>query len=193
MPKKFRNQYRIKSSRLSDYDYNQNGIYFVTICTKNKEEFFGKIKNGKMILNDIGKIVNKFWKEIPKHFPFVKLDIHQIMPNHIHGNLEIIKNDSVVETHNYASLRHRRTKQQTNATYKNKFGPQSKNLASIIRGFKSSVKRWCNENNQNFAWQPRFYDRIVRNDNELNRIKEYILANPQMWKRDRNNIENLWM
>lgn len=68
-------------------------MYFVTICAKNREEFFGEIKNGKMILNKIGKIADKFWQEIPSHFSYANLDEYKIMPNHVHGILEIINNN----------------------------------------------------------------------------------------------------
>ena len=74
-----------KSIRLLDYDYSQNGLYFITICTKNRECIFGEIKNDEIILTEIGKIVNNCWAEIPKHFPQVSLHKFVIMPNHIHG------------------------------------------------------------------------------------------------------------
>lgn len=88
MPEKFHNKYTINSSRLLGYDYSQNGMYFITICTRDKEEFFGEIENGKMKLNEMGEIADQFWLEIPRHFPFVKLDQHIIMPNHVHGILK---------------------------------------------------------------------------------------------------------
>ena len=83
-----------KYNRLKNYDYSQNGYYFVTICVKDKIEYFGKIENNKMILNEIGKIANQCWLEIPKHFPDVKLDEHIIMPNHLHG-IVVIENNPV--------------------------------------------------------------------------------------------------
>ena len=78
----YKNKYRIDTARLRNYDYSENGYYFITICTKDKEKYFGKIKNDAMILNEIGMIAEKFWLEIPKHFGFVELDqfiICQIM------------------------------------------------------------------------------------------------------------------
>lgn len=187
MSEKFKNKYTIKSVRLEKYDYSQNGMYFITICTKDRQEFFGKIKGGKMMLSDIGKIANGYWQKIPQHFPFVKLDEFIVMPNHIHGiveiNWDIIGNASLgVETQNIASLQ-----------YKNKFGPQSKNLASVIRGFKAGVKRYATVNDIYFAWQSRFYDHIIRNEKSLRKIREYIRINPQMWERDRNNLEDMFI
>ncbi|MDO9231483.1 MAG: transposase [bacterium] len=185
MSELFKNKYTIKSSRLSNYDYSQNGMYFVTICTKDKEYFFGEVKNGGMVLNDVGKMADKYWREIPAHFPFVRLDEFVVMPNHVHGIVEIAKNiDASVETQNFASLQGERG---------NKFGPQSKNLASIIRGFKVGVKKYTTKNEIYFQWQPRYYDQIIRNEISLNKIREYIQINPQMWERDKNSLENIFM
>lgn len=85
MPEKFRNKYRTDTIRLKNYDYSSNGYYFITICTKNRVHYFGKIIDQKMELSEIGKIAHKCWLEIPNHFPFVVLDESIIMPDHIHG------------------------------------------------------------------------------------------------------------
>lgn len=87
----FRNKYRVSSTRLQTHDYSSNGYYFLTICTKNRENYFGEIVNNKMQLSKIGKTAKKFWREIPKHFPFVKLDEFVVMPNHVHGIIIINK------------------------------------------------------------------------------------------------------
>ncbi len=89
MPQKFQNKYKIDSRRLKNWDYRNNGAYFITICTKNRKHFFGKIVNKEMVLNEIGLLANNFWAEIPKHFPFIELGNFQIMPNHMHGVLII--------------------------------------------------------------------------------------------------------
>lgn len=78
-----------RSIRLKGYDYSQNGAYFVTICVQNRKFLFGKIRNGEMILNDAGKMIEKYWREIPKKYPNVILDAFVIMPNHMHGILII--------------------------------------------------------------------------------------------------------
>jgi len=193
---KYKNKYRIQSNRLQYYDYGANGCYFVTICTKNSVHYFGEIEThnydeivethnyASLRKTTISEIAEKFWFEIPNHFPFVVLDQFVIMPNHIHGilffeNVETHNYGKNVETHNYASLQ--------NPNNYNKFGPQSKNLGSVIRGFKSSLKRYANENNIDFAWQSRFYDRIIRNDDELNNVRKYILYNPLNWNDDEYN------
>jgi putative transposase len=86
-------RYTTNTIRLQNWDYGWDGIYFVTICTHNREPFFGKITNSKMIFSEIGLMAKKFWLEIPSHFSFVSLDAYCIMPNHIHGILTFNKND----------------------------------------------------------------------------------------------------
>jgi REP element-mobilizing transposase RayT len=84
---KYQNKYRIASARMKNYDYASNGAYFITIVTQNRDHFFGDIVDNKMILNEIGKIAQKYWDEIPQHFPFIRLDEMVVMPNNIHGIL----------------------------------------------------------------------------------------------------------
>ncbi|KKQ27812.1 MAG: hypothetical protein US42_C0005G0037 [Candidatus Magasanikbacteria bacterium GW2011_GWC2_37_14] len=181
----FRNKFLIPSTRLAGYDYSQTGYYFITICTKNKFCYFGEIVGDEIVLNDIGKMATKYWLEIPKHFPFVTLDEFVIMPNHVHGIIIINNNPPIVETQNFASLH------DNDKLYHNKFGPQSKNLSSIIRGFKIGVSKWATTNNVSFIWQARFYDHIIRDEISLHNIQQYIFNNPSMWDRDRNNPEGL--
>ena len=178
MSSKFNNKYRIESARLRNWDYGWNGAYFITICTQNRKHFFGEIKNHTMQLSEIGKMAEKYWYEIVEHFPFVKLDAFVVMPNHIHGIVIIDKqNDgAVVETQNFASLQ---------SPPKNKFGPQSKNMASIIRGYKIGVTKNAKKINPLWQWQSRYYDHIIRNDGEYYRIKNYIINNPEKWKGDK--------
>ena len=91
MQNKFKNKYRISSARLQSWDYSNNGAYFITICTQNRNHFFGKIQNQEMHLSEIGKLAEKYWLEIPEHFPFVELGNFVVMPNHFHGILIINK------------------------------------------------------------------------------------------------------
>ena len=97
MPEKFRDQYRVSSIRLPNWDYGSNAVYFITICTQNREFYFGKITEGKMNLSESGKMANHIWYEIPKHFSFVLLDEFVVMPDHIHGI--IIINKSITDCH----------------------------------------------------------------------------------------------
>lgn len=198
---KYQNKYRIASARAQWWDYGWNGAYFVTICTKNRECFFGEIRDGVMHLSQIGEIANHCWLEIPQHFPFVKLDKHVVMPNHVHGIViidkpndgrDIMDNGRNVETQNFASLRRPSNQPQSNPisptttpkTPKNQFGPQSKNLASIIRGFKTGVTINAREILADFAWQSRFHDHIIRDDQGFQRIADYIVNNPANWNDD---------
>lgn len=179
-----------KQNRLQNYDYSQNGMYFVTICTKDREEMLGEIVDGKMVLNDSGKIADECWKNIPDHFPHTRLDQYAIMPNHIHGILEII--NPVIGN------AHVRSKNAVRSDHSvgSKNNDRSKMLLSkAIHGFKSSVTRKILNPVQEriyafptkFAWQRSFYDHIIRNETELNKIREYIMTNPETWHRDRNN------
>jgi len=190
---KFRGKYRISSSRLKNWDYSADAHYFVTVCAKNQEHYFGEIINEKMELAKMGEIAQKCWQAIPDHFPFVVLDEYIVMPNHIHGILIIDKSKTAdiypVETQHFASLQ----KIPKPKWKPNRFGPQSNNLASIIRGFKIGVKKFATINNISFQWQPRFYDHIIRNESSLNHIRQYIINNPENWERDRNNPQNLYM
>ncbi len=176
MTEKYKDKYRVESTRLRHWDYSV-GSYFVTICTRDKEHYFGNIIDGIMQLSIIGEIAKQELLKTEKMRDNVKLDEWVIMPNHIHVII-VIDN---VETQRIASLRN--NKQQ----YQNKFGPQSNNLASIIRGYKIGVKKWATINNVGFQWQTRFYDHIIRDENSLNNIREYIINNPLKWELD---IEN---
>jgi len=181
MTDKYQNKYRIASARLPQWDYGWNAAYFVTICTHSREHYFGDIINGRTQLSEIGHLANKYWLEIPEHFPFVELDAFVVMPNHVHGILIINKpnDERHVETQNFASLPFES---------RNKFGPQSQNLASIIRGFKIGVTKNARKILAGFAWQSRFHDHIIRNNKSFNQIQEYIISNPQNWKKDKFNI-----
>ncbi|MDR9399065.1 transposase [Salibacter sp.] len=160
-----RKKFKDETNRLKNWDYGSNAAYFVTICTADRNHFFGEIKNTKMYLSDIGQVANQYWSEIPDHFPFVKLDAFVIMPDHIHGIIIIDKqihpNDSVIQP--------------------NKFGPQSQNLGSIVRGFKTGVTKYARMNDIEFKWQSRYHDHIIRNEKSFYRIRKYIIDNPKNW------------
>lgn len=162
---KFQGKYRIESIRAQWWDYTNNGAYFITICTKDRNHFFGKIEDGKMILLPIGQIAQQCWDEIPEHFPFVRLGAFVVMPDHIHGILFIEKDQK--ETQNFVSPQ---------------FGPQSKNLASIIRGYKVGVTKFSRKINPQFGWQSLYYDRIIFDWDAVERISKYIEDNPGNWE-----------
>lgn len=161
-----------KNNRLKEYDYSLPGYYFATICTKNMSHYFGQVTNAKMVLSEIGKSVENYWLDIPKHFPYVELDSFIIMPNHIHG---IIIIDNVVNE-DFRS-------QQTN---------KQSSLSSIIKGFKIGVTKWYRKNNSKESiWQKSFYDRVIRNERELYKIRKYILENPLKWEIEKSSSENI--
>ena len=160
------NKYR-KINRLIKYDYSQPGYYFVTICTSNRVECFGNVENGVMVLNQDGQAAEKHWIDSPAHYKNVDIDEFIVMPNHLHGII-IIK-DSKIE------------------------GLQN-NLSKIVGSYKNVVtKEIHKKGNQNFAWQASFYDHVIRKDESLDKIREYIKNNPLKWELDRNNLSNLWM
>jgi putative transposase len=168
-----------KSIRLKEYDYSQPGEYFVTICAKNHKCIFGSIVNGQIDLNERGRIVERCWKGIPEHFSNVKLDEYVIMPNHIHGIL--ILNESVGTRH-AVSLHER-------------FGkPVSGSVSTIVRSFKSAVTKRINEMHVRESaqlWQPRYYDRIIRSEKELQNIRDYIANNVITWTYNKENPEDV--
>ncbi|MCK4635541.1 MAG: transposase [Candidatus Moranbacteria bacterium] len=167
-----------KSIRLQNYDYSQNGYYFITICTKNKENYFGKIKNQKMFLNKFGKIIKEYWLKIEEVHNFVKLDKFVIMPNHIHGIIIIDKNDY----YNVGICQWQTPTEQQNI--KNINLPK-KSIPSLINHFKGAVKKLANKNNyENFTWQRNYYEHIIRNEKSLVKIQEYIICNPATWEDD---------
>ena len=213
----FKNKYRVQSARLEGYDYSNNGYYFITICTYKKQHFFGKIINKGMMLNQLGKLANKYWRQIPEHFKNIKLDEYIIMPNHIHGIIGI-DNGVYVEnaTHgcNDDDMFRGVPTNEGNATHggrdeaclvstdvdktsnpvsqqMQKISPKSGSLSVIIGSYKSIVTRESKQIINYFTWQPRFYDHIIRDDKSLNKIRQYIINNPAKWEFDRNNKQNI--
>ena len=165
-----------RSIRLKEYDYSQSGSYFVTVCTQDHEEIFGKIIDGEMLLNEIGKIVERCWKEIPNHFKDVGLDQFICMPNHVHGVIVICPKKDNVGVQNFEPLQNR---------YQHII-PQS--IGSIVRGFKSGVTKWCRKNTEiQTVWQRNYYEHVIRSEEELNKIRRYIINNPPKWEYDQEN------
>ena len=181
----FKNKFRIKSTRLPNRDYSSNGIYYVTICTKNREYILGDIVNGEIKLSPIGKIVQKYWYEIPKYFENVILDEFVIMPDHVHG-IVIINNEPCRDAINRVSTK--TINEQRGGITKNHNPMLSKSLSTIIRWYKgrSSYEINKTQNKIYFAWQSRFYEHIIRNEQELNTKRKYIINNPINWELNRN-------
>ena len=156
-----------QSIRLYRYDYSQSGAYFVTICTQNKKCFFGNMVNDKMVLNDAGRMLESVWSELPERFPHVKLDEFVIMPNHFHGIVVF-----------------RRSKHKVRS-----YGTLPDTLGRIMQAFKSITtnryiagvkqKQWPSFPGK--LWQRNYYEHVVRDENELNDIRKYIMDNPKKW------------
>lgn len=190
MNNKFQNKYRISSSRLKNWDYGKNGAYFITICTGKREHYFGEIVSvndeNEMQFNEIGKLANEFWSEIPKHFPFVELGNYQVMPNHVHGILIIDKNnvvddviDVVVETLHCDVSTDIKNERMA------KISPKPGTISTIIRSYKSVVTKNGHYIHADFEWQERFHDHIIRDSESFERIQNYIENNVANWKDDK--------
>ena len=169
----FKQKYRVESTRLAGWDYSNSGIYFITICTYGMKCFFGKIEKGEMILSQEGKIVNDEWLRTAEVRKNVILDDYQVMPNHFHGIIGLEKKvQSKLET------THRVVSTKTYRTLK------ADSIGSIIGQFKSICTKEIQNFNIDFRWQDRFHDRIIRDETELNNVREYIRYNPLKWNED---------
>lgn len=186
------------SIRLKGFDYSSNGAYFVTICTKNREEIFGSIgvvhEQPEMILNQYGKIVDQIIKLLTGRFP-LDIDTYQIMPNHTHMILVI--GDPYVGAHHDAPKNHMPTMRAIHESPLRRLSAQKRSLLSQIIGFlkmnsSKSIHQIIGAHHLPI-WQRNYFEHIIRNEIELNKIREYITLNPQTWARDRNNPENLYV
>ena len=216
-PDKFADKFKLKSSRLSNWDYSSPSMYFITICTLNHNNFFGKIINNKIELSKMGNIVKS---ELLKTFQIRKnIKLHQrvIMPNHVHILMEIKKQNnqfkcrdvlqnvsteinnninvetpcvSVIKENNQNKYHCRDVLQNVstkniNSKYFSSISPQSNSISNIIKQFKSAVTRQINPKTIFFAWQPRFYDEIIKDKKEYIIIKQYIQNNVINWQKDK--------
>jgi putative transposase len=159
-----------RSIRLRGYDYAQNGAYFVTICVAQRLCLLGDITAGVMRCSAIGAVVKSAWNDLPNHMPGLILDAWVVMPNHLHG-IVILPNEPLTQTLG-----------QTNPS-----GPKSGSLGAVVGGFKSAVSRQASASNLSLVrplWQRNYYERIVRNDRELDAARKYIESNPARWADD---------
>jgi putative transposase len=164
-----------RSIRLRGYDYAQPGAYFVTLCVHGQELIFGDISNGQLRMSRYGKIVQACWDNLPHHYAHVELDAFVMMPNHVHG---IIRLTDIVG----AGLKPVPTNDPAST--------KRHGLPEIVRAFKTfSARRINNMRGAAGApvWQRNYYEHIVRNDDELGRIREYVVNNPLGWERDPEN------
>jgi REP element-mobilizing transposase RayT len=182
----FDNKYRVKTARHPAWNYGWQGSYFITICTKDQECYFGSVKALEMHLSDVGKIVQQEWTRTADLRVDMNLDVscYTIMPNHFHAIVTIGEN-------RYNSTRrdamHRVSTPTADVLFAsaNRYGSQRKNLASIVRGFKSAVTNRARRINSDFSWQPQYHEHIIKSEEAYFRIKQYIADNPLLWKQDK--------
>lgn len=163
-----------KSVRLPEYDYAQAGAYFVTVCAFKHACIFGEIVNGEIKLNNMGAFVAEEWIKTGSIRSEILLDEWVIMPNHFHAIVVIIDG---LEKH----CRHERAYCHT------PLRSPSKNLGAMVRGFKAAATKRINQWRKTPAmpvWQRNYYEHIIRNEDDLHQIREYIQSNPQQWELD---------
>ncbi|RPJ20016.1 MAG: transposase [Chloroflexi bacterium] len=176
-----------RSIRLRDYDYASEGAYFVTIVTQGRECMFGEIVDGKMYLSNYGEIIQKWWDDIPIHFPNVETGAFVIMPNHIHGIIFIIdecRGEVISPPDNQKS---NNTGGETPPLHK-------PTLGQIVGYFKYQSTKDMNAIGNTGAitkfWQRNYYEHIIRNEKDLKQKTDYILDNPSRWEEDEENPGN---
>lgn len=172
--KKYRNKYRNASARAQWWDYGWAAAYFITICTARRKHYFGEVYKGVMQYTHLGIIADIFWHEIPNHHPMIESGEFVVMPNHIHGIL--ILNDHPATP----------PQQRSSTIGRQRFRNQGKNtISSIVGSYKSAVTKHANRLGVENGWQSRFHDHIIRNDDEYQRISDYIVNNPANWPDDK--------
>lgn len=168
-----------RSIRLKEYDYTNSGAYFITVCTWNRECIFGKIVNAEIKLSPVGEIAQQEWYNISSRFPDVELDAFVIMPNHLHGIIKV--GAPLAGALDNAIVQNIRAGTSPAPT-----------LGVIVGSFKSLCIYHCRNDGSTAGklWQRNYYEHVIRNEDELNRIREYIVNNPLQWEKDENNPVN---
>lgn len=163
--------------RLTEYDYWSPGAYFITACTFDRAFLFGEVRDGVLFLNDLGRLIHETWDWLGHHYPLVSTQEHVVMPNHFHGIILIQE----------AGSRGSRAASTDSSE-------ESPSLIRLVNAFKTVSAKRINSIRGTPGvpvWQRGFYDHIVRNELDLNRVREYIRANPLQWSVDEENPENL--
>ncbi|MFN6224118.1 MAG: transposase [Dolichospermum sp.] len=188
-----------QSIRLKGYDYSQSGLYFITICCYQRECLFGNIMNSQIILNNFGQLIKEEWLKSAEIRKEIEFDDFVIMPNHFHGiviinqeiNSDFMKNDVDFQDNNVGA--HGRSPLQQIQSSRPKISMKPKSISSLIAGFKSATTKKINiirNTPQNPVWQRNYYDHIIRNDESLARIREYVQNNPLSWENDQLHPNN---
>ena len=203
MVDRYKGKYRIPSARLKNWDYASNAPYFVTICTDNKTSYFGNVKEGKMHLSDLGQLANKYWLEIENKFPFVVLDHFVVMPNHVHGIINIDKPlfdgrdaiyrvsnsaDNPEDTDNPDAINRVSTVRKIGGVTGNNNPMLHENLSRFMHWYKGRCTFEMRKIYTKFSWQPRFHEHVIRNEESYLKITEYIQNNPLRWLEDKYHV-----
>jgi putative transposase len=178
-----------RSIRLPDYDYAQDGWYYVTICSQNHRCLFGEISQEKMILNSAGAMIEKWWRKLPEKYPGIQLDEYVVMPNHLHGIIVIVG----------AAPRGRPNPGTHSVTESGQPHRVAPTLGVIIGWFKTmSTNEYIRNVKQDGwpafekrVWQRNYYEHIIRKEKELHSIQNYIAENPMRWEEDENHPNNI--
>ncbi|MFA5878934.1 MAG: transposase [Candidatus Margulisiibacteriota bacterium] len=185
----FKNKYRIESTRLKNWNYADDGHYFVTICTKNRECWFGEIIDHEMNLNDFGAIVRNQWLWLENQYPYINLDEYIILPDHTHAIIYIENPVLTVATGRVGNMetgcmgnvetgRMGDVETGRDLSLQNSSRTKIKSLPELVGAFKTTTSKQIRMAGlSEFIWQPRYYDRIIRTEQELNNVKEYIKNN----------------
>jgi REP element-mobilizing transposase RayT len=185
---------------LKGFDYSLPGEYFITIDTKGMAEWFGKVEHGQMVRNDIGEIAHQLWLDIPNIHENALLDDFVVMPNHVHGIIGLTEvgnnrrvvcrdgyNDVVGRDANIRVSTGNNIKQHGGATGAHNPMLSQYSLPFILRSYKGRATFEIHKQHRDFSWQARFHDHIIRSQQELDRIRKYILENPGRWEEDKNS------
>ena len=182
---KFLGKDRKQSARAMWHDYD-GGLYFVTICTKDRVHYFGEISENEMHLTEVGQYVVEQIRNVQVHYNYAKIPLWVVMPNHLHA-IVIIDGDNipykrrVVKTLDGSMVESRRATTLQQRGIANMQGW----LSVVVGGMKSAVTKFANERRIPFVWQTRFHDHIVRDICEMNQIADYIENNVQKWEMDK--------
>ena len=170
-----------RSIRLQGYDYSRAGAYYITICTRDRQCLLGKVVDGKTQLNEAGNIVQTVWEGLPQFYGGVELDAFIVMPNHVHGVIVILAGVGAIRKSRLPSKR----SASVRITDRRRML-----LSKIIGRFKMASAKRVNDLRQttgSAVWQRNYYEHVVRDEESLNRIRQYIIDNPAQWDFDREN------
>ena len=186
MQKRYKGRYRSATTRLRGYDYASPGWYHVVMCTQDRVCWFGDVRNGVVGLSRVGCRAYRNCEAIPDHFDHAIMDAFIVMPNHVHAIIGITAGS---DARSRVATRVATGNATPPGAQANAFGPLKPGaLPTIVHAYKGSVTRWARRHDApDFGWQPRFYDRIIRNERHLIATRRYVLNNPRQWTRDRNH------